>query len=346
VNRFAQRLAVGSVVLLTAMVAAPSVAMAAPPAAAAGGGVSLAPAYPSTASPSYFTFHAKAGTTVHDALVVTNHGNASVSLAVSPVDGLTGQTSGSVYANRTDPIRKAGRWVTPAVSALTLAAGATRTIDFTVAIPAGTVAGDHLAGIAVENTVPTESSNGFAIKQILRNVIGVLVVVPGKATFVPSLSSLGIQQIGATGIGSVTVGLGNSGLLLAHPTLAVSLSGPSGYQRSQTRVLDTVLPGDTITYPFAWPDVLAKGDYNVTATLTGGGTSVSMTRSVNLGAALAGVTHPLPTATTTQAATSGMQWWMWLAILLAAAIAFGGAAGTVIRHGHRSHPHHLDPKQD
>ena len=336
-NRFAKRIAVGSVALVMAMATGTSVAMAAPPAPAAGGGVSLAPEHPSTTSPSYFTFHAAAGTTVHDALVVTNHANASVSLAVSAVDGLTGQTSGSVYANRTDPVRKAGRWVTPAVSALTLAAGATRTIAFTVTIPAGTTAGDHLAGIAVENTVPTESSNGFAIKQILRNVIGVLVVVPGKANFVPALSSLGIQQIGATGIGSVTVGMGNSGLLLAHPSLAVSLTGPATYHRSLTRVLDTVLPGDTITYPFAWPDVLAKGDYDITATLTGGGTSVTLTRSVHLGAALAGVTHPLPVATV-KVAKSGLQWWMWLAIVLAAAIAFGAAAGFVTRRSHRSHP--------
>ena len=47
-------------------------------------------------------------------------------------------------------------------------------------------------------------------------------IVPGTATFIPKLSSLGIKQIGATGIGSVTVGLGNSGLALAKPSLAVA----------------------------------------------------------------------------------------------------------------------------
>ena len=205
---------------------------------------------------------------------------------------------------------------------------------FTVNVPAGTTAGDHLAGIAVENTMPTESSNGFAIKQILRSVIGVRVIVPGTATFIPKLSSLGIKQIGATGIGSVTVGLGNSGLQLAKPSLEVSLKGPSGYTRSITRVLDTVLPGDTITYPFAWPDILTKGSYDVTATLTGGGKSVSMNRTVVLGAALAGVSHPLP-KTIVKTTKAGMPMWMLLVVGLAGISILGFGAGTIVRRTRR-----------
>ena len=259
-NRIAKRFAIGSVALLVALLAGLPVAeTATSPAAPAGGEVSLQPLHPSTATPSYFTFNEGAGTTITDALVIKNHTAASVSLIVSPVDGLTGQTSGAVYANRQDKVFKAGLWVTPSVSALTLAGNTSRTVSFTVTIPKTATAGDHLAGIAVENTVPVQSSNGFAIKQILRNVIGVRVIVPGKATFIPKLSSLGIEQIGATGIGSVTVGLANSGLQLAKPTLTVALNGPSGYARTLKRNLDTILPGDTITYPFAWPGHPAQG---------------------------------------------------------------------------------------
>ena len=226
-NRFAKRLGLGSAAFLVALITGVPVALAAsPPAAPAAGEASLQPEHPSGTSSSYFTFRLAAGKSLHDAVVITNHSGKPISLAVSPVDGLTGQTSGSVYANRQDPVTKAGKWVTPELSALTLPAQSSRTIGFTVTVPAGVTAGDHLAGIAVENTVPTESSNGFNIKQILRNVIGVRVIVPGAATFVPKLSSLGIKQIGATGIGSVTVGLGNSGLQLAKPGLIVALKGP------------------------------------------------------------------------------------------------------------------------
>jgi YVTN family beta-propeller protein len=272
VNSIAKKVGVGAIAVLVALLAEAPGALASPSAAPAGGEVSLAPAHPDPASPTYFTLRMAPGKSVHDAVVITNHSTKAVSLAVSAVDGLTGQTSGSVYANRQDPVRKAGRWVTPELSALTLAAQTSRTIGFTISVPAGVAPGDHLAGIAVENTVPTQSSNGFNIKQILRNVIGVRVIVPGAASFTPTLSSLGIQQIGATGIGSVTVGLGNAGRQLAKPTLAVAVAGPANYSKSLTRELDTVLPGDTIIYPFAWPDILPKGSYTVTSTIPVGAT--------------------------------------------------------------------------
>ncbi len=336
-NRIARRISVGSLALLAATVnfAGAQVAFASPSAAAAEGGVSLQPLHPSAAAPSYFTFHTAAGSTVSDAVIITNHATTAVDLAISPVDGLTGQTSGSVYANRQDPVSKAGKWLTPSLTTLTLPGQSSRTVTFTVQVPADASSGDHLAGLAVENTQPTTSSNGFAIKEILRSVIGVLVKVPGRATFVPKLTSLGIQQIGQTSIGSVTVGLSNAGLALAKPSLEVSLKGPAGYSRDITRKLDTVLPGDTINYPFAWPDILAKGSYDVTATLTGGGKSVSMTKTVILGTTLAGVSHPLPVTVVKQAKNSLPLWELAL-VILAGALVFGGVVGAVMRRSRQS----------
>jgi Bacterial protein of unknown function (DUF916) len=337
VNRFAKRLAAGSVALSVGLITGAMPALASAPANPAGAEISLQPENPSAASPNYFTLAVAPGATVHDAVIVINRSKAPVSLAVSPVDGLTGQTTGSVYGNRQDTVRKAGKWVTPELRALTLPAQSSRTIAFTVTVPATAVPGDHLAGIAVENTVPTESSNGFNIKQILRNVIGVRVIVPGRAAFSPKLTSLGIEQIGATGIASVSVGLGNSGRALAKPSLDVALRGPSGYSSTITRKLDTVLPGDTVTYPFAWPDILVKGSYDVTATLTGGGTSVTMNRTVVLGTTLAGVTHPLP-KTIVKTQKSGMPMWMLLVVGLAVLSILGFGANTVVRRRHRGPP--------
>jgi hypothetical protein len=335
-NRIARRFAASSVVLLVALAGSVQAAIAAtpPPAATAGGGVSLRPLHPDTATPSYFTLHLPSGASAHDEVVITNTSTQSVSLAVSAVDGLTGQTSGSVYANRQDAVREAGLWVTPEITSLTLAGNASRTVGFTVQVPKGASAGDHLAGIAVENTVPTSSGNGFSIKQILRSVIGVRVVVPGPAAFYPRLVSLDINGIGATGIGAVDIGLGNSGKQLAKPTLVVAMTGPAGYSRSLTRHLDTVLPGDTITYPFAWPDRLQKGSYDIKATLTGGGITVSLNKTVQLGTTLAGVTQPLPTVVHDKA-KSNNSLVMLLAALLAVAIAAGLITAAVLRRGRK-----------
>jgi hypothetical protein len=309
--------------------AAPAAPSGAAAPAAAPGIVSVRPEHPSQANPTYFALTAEPGATLHDAVVIANDSNDPVSLTVTPVDGLTGQTSGSVYGNRTDPVRKAGGWVKPELKALTLGAHESRTVGFTISVPAGTAAGDHLAGIAVENTEASTSSNGFPIKQILRSVVGVLVDVPGGRPFTPVLKSASISGIGATGVGAVDITLANSGQKLGKPTLTVALNGPGGYTKTETRELDTVLPGDTIAYPFAWPDKLSPGAYSITAVLSGGGQKASLTRSVQLGQALSGVNTKTAAATT----SSGQPVWVWALIAAGAAVLFALVLGLVIRRG-------------
>jgi hypothetical protein len=336
VQRNVKALTLTSVTVLVALLmgANASSAFAAPPPVTQAGDISIAPEHPNKESPSYFTLRVKAGTTVQDAIVIANHSDAPINLAISPVDGLTGQTSGSVYANRQDPVRKAGKWVTPSVTALVLPAKTERTVTFIVKVPADATAGDHLAGVAVENTVPTTSSNGFAIRQILRNVIGVRVIVPGPAICKPELKSLGIDQIGATGIGAVDVGLSNVGTQLGKPQLTVALIGPDTYHQKLVRDLDTVLPGDTIKYPFAWSDRLAKGSYDITATMTCGTTTVTMHSTVLLGESLKGVA-PGKAAAVIAVPKGGMAWWVWALIGVAALAAFGFILLMVVRRERR-----------
>jgi hypothetical protein len=154
----------------------------------------------------------------------------------------------------------------------------------------------------------------------------VLVVVPGPAVFHPRLASLGIHEIGSTGIGSVLVGLGDDGLALGQPHLTVTLSGPKGYHRTLTRALDTVLPGDTVTYPYPWPDRLFKGTYNIKASLTGGGATVSMQRTVTLGTTLAGTKSPPLKAKS----GSGIPLWV-LFVVLGLAVVIGVGIGWGMR---------------
>jgi hypothetical protein len=140
------------------------------------------------------------------------------------------------------------------------------------------------------------------------------------------LSTLGIDQVGTTGIGAVDVGLGDDGLLLGKPQLTVALAGPSGYKQTVTRTLDTILPGDTITYPFNWPDRLAVGNYTITATLTGGGTSVTRTQTVRLGKALAGTSPSQSTPT-----TSSSHWWRWLLVAAVVVVLLGMISAGYLR---------------
>jgi hypothetical protein len=317
---------------------------AAPSGEAEGGGISLRPVpHGDDSGPvrTFFVLRAVPGATVHEVVQVTNTTQVAATLFVSPVDGLTGQTSGSVFANRQDSLRRGGTWVTPAVKRLALAAGATTLVPFTVTVPHHARAGDHLAGVAFENTEPTAyRGGGFQVRQVLRTVIGVLTVVPGPARFHPALTSVGFDKIGTTPLGAVVVGLGNDGRALGKPRLTVAVSGPRHYHRTLARTLDTVLPADSIHYPFAWPDALPTGDYDITATLTGAGTTVTLSRRVHLGNPLVGLSQAPAPPQQPQPAPAGHATliWYWLAAIAAATTSLGFLGAKVIRRRPRPDP--------
>jgi hypothetical protein len=237
----------------------------------------------------YFTLVLSSGQSATRQLLISNPAAAPLKLLVSGVDGVTGQTSGAVYKNRQDQVKKAGRWLTSFARSLTVAGGSSRTLDFTVTVPPKTIPGDHLAGIAVENSVTKTTGKGFRIKEVLRTVVGVLIRVPGSAGFRPRIDSVKLQKLPGPRVGAVTVRLRDSGRALGKPVLTVALQGPRHYKKTIHRTLDTLLPGDAISYPLAWPDNLPAGKYRIKATLVGNARTATMTVDVTLGTSLRGV---------------------------------------------------------
>jgi hypothetical protein len=271
--------------------------------AASSGGFAVKPSHSDPADPAtraYFKPVLRPGATLHDSVVVSNLGPSPVDLLVYGVDGLTGQTSGSVYGNRGDKLRKAGAWVTPDASKITVPPRASLSVGFRVRVPAAAAPGDHLAGVAFENAHPQTSGGKFAVREVVREVVGIQITVPGAAAPHVYLGGVRLQSLPGTAFASVVVAIANDGRKLCKPILTVSLRGPNGYRRTATRRLDTVLPGDAIAYPFPWTDTLGSGRYVATASGAGCG-PVAGTGAVRvgLGTTLAGV----PKLGTTPAAT-------------------------------------------
>jgi hypothetical protein len=257
--------------------------------ASAAGTFSVRPGQSDPADPAtraYFKPAIKAGASASQSVVVSNTGTSVVRLVVYAVDGLTGVTTGTVYANRQDRVRKAGAWVKPSVSRVTLQAGQTTSVAFTIRVPKGALAGDHVAGIAFEDADPTTSGGRFRIKEIIREIVGIQIRVPGKASPRLALGGLRLKNLPGTKVASVVVGVGNRGLTLCKPLLAVSLRGPKGYRRSVARPLDTVLPGDMVAYPLPWPGTLRNGKYAARTKASCQGRGVTRRTAVTLGKAI------------------------------------------------------------
>lgn len=249
------------------------------------------------ATRAYFKPLLAPGSTYSDDVVVTNPGSSALTLMVYPVDGLTGQTSGAVYGNHKDQLRRAGTWVSVATSTATIPARSQRNVGFTVRVPSNAVPGDHLAGVAFE-LAPTKASSGhFAITQVFRMVVGVAILVPGPATSEVHIGTISLGKLPGTDLPAVFVKIGDPGRLLVKPFLAVTLRNAAGYNRTVSRQLDTILPGDTIEYPLSWPETLRAGSYTATVKATFDGRTVQATQPVSLGSTLRQTTgggHPTP----------------------------------------------------
>jgi WxL Interacting Protein, peptidoglycan binding domain len=286
-------------------------------ASAAVSGLAVAPAHPDPADPatrSYFVNTVAPGGTVSDQVRVSNGGDATLHLYVSAVDGLTGATSGSVYANRQDPVQRWGAWLTPAVSRLTLQPRATTLIGVLVRVPDNASPGDHLGGIAVEDAQPTTGTGSFEVTTVVRTVVGVLVKVPGRSAFHLSVSGASLEPFNPQQhLATVSIRLTDDGRLLGKPAVTVTLAGPAGYRRTLHRQLDTILPGDSIAYPFPWPDTLQPGDYTLTVSAAGPDMAAPDQWSgvVRLGVALQGMATPAPASPAPQLPAS---WPLWLLI--------------------------------
>ena len=260
--------------------------------AASSGGYSVRPVEVDQNDPAtraYFKPALKPGATTTLHVEITNRDEVPLKLRVDAVDGITGQTSGSVYANRQDPVLKAGAWVTPVTHELEIGPRGSTRVAFTVVVPGNAEPGDHLAGIAFENEAVQSSGSGFSVKEIIREVVGIQIRVPGPASTHLTIGALGLQSLPGTAFASVIVHLSNDGQLLCKPALTVDLHGPNGYARTLTRQLDTILPTDTIAYPLAWPDTLQKGQYSARASTTSCGPAASTANvPLSLGAPLNG----------------------------------------------------------
>ena len=261
--------------------------------AASVGGLGVRPTHFDPTDPetrAFFKHTVSPGQSFSDSVTVTNASNEPLTVVVSSVDGLTSQTSGAVYANRTDPVTKSGSWMHAAMSTLTVAPHSDTEVPFTVDVPADAANGDHLAGLAFEDATPSTSGGTFAITQIVRAVVGVEVHVGGAGSFNAVAGTPRLVEMPGTKTASVVVPLKDTGELLGKPEVAVTLTRP-GYNRRVTRSLDTILPGDNIDYPIVWPDDLVAGDYTIKVEVTGGGSSSTSTGHSTLGSTLAGAAN-------------------------------------------------------
>ncbi len=278
----ALRSPLGRAVALIGLVAALVAMSPAATALASGPTFALKPVAPTETG--YFVFKGQPGQTVHGAVRVLNVGDEAGRTSLYPVDATTGQTSGAVYRSRQEPRRDVGAWIKLAKGTVSLAPGQSRVVSFSVQVPAGAAAGQHLGGIVAQRATgrakPASSAkegNGFKVRIQELSVLAVQVNVPGAERAQMSLT--GIKAGNQPGHQSVLLGIGNTGnvLVKGRGTLKIVSNGGRAVQRSSFG-LDTFVPDTNIDFPvYIQGKALPPGSYRGTVSISYGGRSLTRT---------------------------------------------------------------------
>lgn len=263
--------------LLTSLV----ILLTAPVALADGGAkfglrpVRFDPSRPETNS--YFVYDLAPGATIEDEVLVQNSGDATGTVRLYAVDGVTGQTGGAVYLSDADPRKDVGGWVRLGEQELTLGPGEARNVRVTLTVPMDAAPGQHLGGLVAENTALKQSTGGGALQINVqtRSVVAVQVNLPGEV--VEKLVVTGVSPGGQQGYQTLQLGLRNDGTEMVKPvgSLVVTDAGGNEVQRLAVKI-DTILPRTEIQYPvFVEGRVLEPGTYHVAVHLTSGKNGVT-----------------------------------------------------------------------
>jgi hypothetical protein len=226
----------------------------------------------------YFIFNIAPGQSFQSQVLIVNKGGASGTAIISAVDGLTGATSGIVYADNSAPRQDVGSWIILDETQVTLQPGGQAIVHFHGTVPQTAWVGQHVGGIAVENATTTASSpsSNIQIKTVQRTIIAVEIDNPGAS--VERLELSNAQFGGGNGQQILTLNLQNSGELFLQPTGTVTITDGSGKKIQSIPVkMDKILPHSSLAYPIALSgQALAPGDYQAIVSLTYGKTNQSL----------------------------------------------------------------------
>ncbi len=145
-------------------------------------GIGAVPANPNPDNPrtkSIFVYEAAPAKVIDDGIKVINNSQEERTIKVYPVDSERSSDGAFACAQAVQAKKEVGGWIKLAKEQVTLGAGATETIPFTVTVPGTLDVGEHNGCIAIEESKPPTQSTSNGIVLSFRSALRVALIVPG-----------------------------------------------------------------------------------------------------------------------------------------------------------------------
>lgn len=196
-----------------------------------------------------------------------NHGTAPIEALTYAADAYTIINGGFGAKERGSKPAETTTWLSYPTEVLQLPAGQSSIRDFSLAVPTGTAPGQYLTSLVLENNVPVEGSGSVALNQIIRQVIGVSIKVPGPLQ--PGFAFGSASHKITADRSVVDIAIENTGNTSLKPAGQLSIQDSSGKTVSQTAVTMGSLYARTATKVETTLDgQLQPGEYTLTISLT------------------------------------------------------------------------------
>jgi hypothetical protein len=227
-------------------------------------------------------------TTLVGEILVINNGSESGTTNLYAVDATTGQTGGTVFRMQADKVSAAGSWIQLSQAELTLDAGESQLVSFTVTVPAGARSGHHVGGIVTESVDPNNGEQNtnqrgeatFNVTMKTRTAVAVQVNVAGP--LVEKIEADGVYPGGSGGHQTLFLGLQNSGNAMVKPSGTLIVSDEQGQQlQNLSFQIDTFLPETKILFPISVEnEALPAGSYVADVNLIYGASAAEVNKQI------------------------------------------------------------------
>lgn len=162
------------------------------------GGVGGKPANPQASNPrtqSIFVYELKASQSTNDGVKVFNNTDSTRTITIGAVDSVLSSGGAFACAQAADQQTGVGSWITLSATTITLPAGVSRVVPFTIAVPNNADVGEHDGCITIQDaSATTNVNNKSGVVLGFRSAMRVVVTIPGKIIKKLTLKSVTVQK--------------------------------------------------------------------------------------------------------------------------------------------------------
>lgn len=171
------------------------------------GGIGGRPANPDPNNPrtqSIFIYTLDRGASKQDQVLISNNTTKKQTIELYPVDGVVTNTGAYTCRQQSEPRQDLGDWIKLTSSKVTLNAGQSKKVNFTVTMPKMADVGEHDACLVFQNADDQATTQG-SVQLHTRQAIRVVATVPGDLKHDVSIQSFTVNK--------------NSGKIMYHLTV-------------------------------------------------------------------------------------------------------------------------------